>query len=393
MINTLRRLLSVKDYREAAKRRLPRMVFDFLEGGADDESGLYNNRWAFDQWEFVPRRLVDVSERKQLTRLLGQQVPTPLIIGPTGLNGTFWPSGDLALARAAAKAGIPFALSTASNMSIEEVARGADGDLWFQLYVVHRNLANSLVGRARAAGYSTLILTTDVAVNGFRERDLRNGFKIPFNPSVRAVADGLCHPGWLWSYLTGGIPQLRNFATNGAVNTPSQVAILRREMDASFCWDDLRRLRDEWPGKLLVKGILGLADAQRCVEIGVDGIVVSNHGARQLADLPASLDALARISHLSHSTSVILDSGVRRGADVVKAVAMGASAVMLGRAPLYGLAAAGEAGVSAVLELLKDEIDRTQALIGCQAINQLDSSWISQRWAQKPTSENARIIE
>ncbi|WP_144107530.1 alpha-hydroxy-acid oxidizing protein [Paraburkholderia sp. BCC1886] len=372
-------VFSVGDYRAEARRRLPRMVFDYLEGGADDESGLRHNRDAFDRWELQPRRLRDVSRRDQSIELLGKRLPSPLVIAPTGLNGAFWPQGDLALARAAAKAGIPFALSTASNMSIEEVAKGADGDLWFQLYVVHRNLAKSLVSRARTANYSTLILTTDVAVNGFRERDLRNGFAMPFKPSLRAALDGLSHPRWLWSYLTNGMPQLKNFATDDASDTESQAAVLRRQMDASFSWDDLRRLRDAWPGKLLVKGIVTPEDTKLCLEAGADGVIVSNHGGRQLADLPASMDVLAAIADSAGAATVVVDSGVRRGADVVKAIASGARAVMLGRATLYGLAANGEVGVADVIRMIKDEVDRTLALIGCEAIEKLDRGFVARR--------------
>ncbi|WP_321893243.1 alpha-hydroxy-acid oxidizing protein [Paraburkholderia tropica] len=372
-------IFSVSDYREAARRRLPKTVFDYLEGAADDESGMMHNRAAFEQLQLRPRRLSDVSRREQSVSLLDRRIPAPLVIAPTGLNSAFWPKGDLALARAAGKAGIPFALSTASNMSIEEVAQDADGDLWFQLYVVHRNLAKSLVSRARAAGYSTLILTTDVAVNGFRKRDLRNGFAIPFKASTRAALDGLSHPRWLWSYLMNGMPELKNFSTDDASDTASQAAVLRRQMDASFSWDDLRRLRDEWPGKLLVKGIVTTEDAARCVEFGADGVIVSNHGGRQLADLPATVDVLPDIVDKATGATIILDSGIRTGADVVKALALGADSVMLGRASLYGLAARGEVGVSDVIEMIKRETDRTLALIGCRAIDELDRSYVSRR--------------
>ncbi|MFM0257236.1 alpha-hydroxy-acid oxidizing protein [Paraburkholderia sediminicola] len=370
-------MFSVKDYRAAAKRRLPRMVFDYLEGGADDESGLGNNRAAFERWELTPSRLVDVSHRDQTISLFGRTLPTPLVIAPTGLNAAFWPSGDAALARAAGEAGIPFALSTASNMSIEEVARQATGDLWFQLYVVNRTLACSLVRRARAANYSTLVLTTDVAVNGFRERDIRNGFAMPFKFSARAAVDGLTHPRWLWSYLSNGMPQLENFVTGDTLDIASQAALLRREMDASFNWDDLCRIRDEWRGKLIVKGVLTAEDVARCVQAGADGVILSNHGGRQLADLPVPLDVLPGIRERSPSTAILLDSGVRRGGDVVKSIALGANAVMLGRATLYGLAARGEVGVSEVIGIVKQEIDRTLALIGCSTVRKLNSSYVT----------------
>jgi len=375
----LRSIFSVEDYRRAAQRRLPKMVFDYLEGAADDESGLTHNRVAFDRWALRPKRLVDVCHRDQAVNLLGRKIPSPLVIAPTGLNGAFWPRGDLALARAAAKAGIPFALSTASNMSIEEVARDVSGDLWFQLYVVHRELAKQLVERARRAEYSTLILTTDVAVNGFRARDLRNRFAMPFSPTLRTAIDGLRHPRWLCSYLASGMPQLKNFSATNATDTASQAAVLKRQMDASFNWDDLRRLRDQWPGKLLVKGILTAEDATRCIEAGADGVVVSNHGGRQLADLLAPLDALSEIAHVSGNASVIVDSGVRRGSDVIKAISLGANSVMLGRATLYGLAARGQTGVEHVIAMIQSEIDRTLALIGCPSIDGLDASYIGAR--------------
>ncbi|WP_245254545.1 alpha-hydroxy-acid oxidizing protein [Paraburkholderia sp. LEh10] len=379
MTKKMKGVFDVDDYRAKAKKRLPAMVFDYLEGAADDESGLHQNRAAFDRWEFCPRRLVDVSAREQRTRLLGKSLPTPLVIAPTGLNGAFWPKGDVALAKAAAAAGIPFALSTASNMSIEEVAREVQGDLWFQLYVVHKNLAKSFVERAWAAEYSTLILTTDVAVNGFRKRDLRNGFAMPFRTSVRAAYDGLTHPKWLWSYLTNGMPQLRNFATDTTSDTAAQAAVLRREMDAGFDWDDLKRLRDAWPGKLLVKGILTSADAARCIEAGADGVILSNHGARQHAGLPVPANVIAAVRDAVPASDLIVDSGVRTGADVVKAIALGANAVMLGRATLYGLAANGEAGVADVLAMIRRDIDRTLALIGCPAISALTRDFVAER--------------
>lgn len=369
--------LCVDDYRRAAQRRLPKMVFDYLEGGADDESGLRRNREAFARWQFRPHRLIDVSRRDQSTALLGRKIASPLVIAPTGLNGAFWPQGDLALARAAAKAGIPFALSTASNMSIEAVARGCDGERWFQLYVVHRELARRLVRRARDAGYSTLILTVDVAVNGYRERDLRNGFAMPFKPSLRSIVDGLTHPRWLRAYLANGMPTLENLATDDASDTAAQAAVLRREMDASFGWDDLRRLRDEWSGKLLVKGVLTPEDAARCIATGADGVIASNHGARQLADLAAPMDVLSEMVDAVPSADVMLDSGVRNGADVVKALAVGAKAVMLGRATLYGLAAAGEHGVTDVIGMIQRDIDRTLALIGCPSVAALDRTCVS----------------
>lgn len=367
--------LNVADFRSLARRRLPRMVFDFLEGGAEDETGLEHNRKSFESIRFQPRRLVDVSQRSMGTELFGRQLKAPLLIGPTGLNGVLWPKGDLELARAAGKFGLPFVLSTASSASIEEVARVASGDLWFQLYVVHRKLAESLVRRARDAGYSTLVLTTDVTVNGKRERDLRNGFGMPMRYGLRTILDGVSHPRWSFDLARHGMPKLANFAAVDAKDTDVQAALLSRQMDASFAWEDLRWLRDLWPHTLLVKGISRPDDAQKCIELGADGVILSNHGGRQLDAAVSPLEVLAATVQKT-SAPVLIDSGFRRGADIVKALALGASSVLLGRATLYGLAARGQTGVEEVLSLLLGEVDTTLAQIGCADVRELSQDFV-----------------
>lgn len=367
--------INVEDYRQLAKKRLPSMVFDYLDGGAEDEKGLEHNRTVFDNVRLKPQRLMDVSQRSLSTELFGSHISMPLIIAPTGLNGVLWPKGDIALARSAAKAGIPFVLSTASNSSIEEVASQCDGELWFQLYVVHRTLAESMVARALKAGYTTLVLTTDVSVNGYRERDIRNGFKIPFNYTPRVLLDGMMHPQWSLDILKYGMPSLKNFETSEAQDIEVQAALMSRQMDASFDWEALKRLRDIWPHRLIVKGLTDARDAQKCYQLGIDGVILSNHGGRQLDACISPLESLVEVTETC-SFPVLIDSGFRRGSDVVKALAMGASAVLLGRAALYGLSAAGEAGVDEVLRLIKDEIDRTMAHIGCPSINQLSRDFI-----------------
>lgn len=356
---------NVEDYRRRAAQRLPRMVFDYLEGGAEDERGLARNRTAIENFRFEPQRLVDVSARDLSTELFGRKLPLPLLIAPTGLNGVFWPDGDVELARAAAKAGIPFILSTASTTRIEEVAERAGGELWFQLYVVQRDLAAALTRRALDAGYTTLVLTVDVAVNGKRERDTRNGFGIPFRYTPRVLLDGALRPAWTLAQLRHGLPQLANFASAAGPgnDVTAQAALMRRQMDASFSWTDLKALRDAWPHRLIVKGLLRAEDAARCEECGVDAVVISNHGGRQLEDVAAPIDRVEEFASRV-DCPVLVDSGFRRGADIVKAVALGARAVLLGRATLYGLAAAGEAGASDVIEILRREIDTTLALIG-----------------------------
>ena len=368
--------LNVADYQELARRRLPAIVCGFLEGGAEDERGLTYNRSVFDRYRFEARRLRDVSRRTIAGSLLGRPVAAPFAIAPTGVNGLFWPKGDLVLAQAAAHAGIPFVLSTVSSMSLEEVARQSDGDRWFQLYVVRPEMADALVRRALSCDYSTLVLTVDVTVNGGREREQRTGFGLPvrYRPSI--IWDGVRHPRWSMDLLRHGTPQLANFTTFSSEDPEVQQAVMRREMDASFDWNALERLRERWPRRLLVKGILSSADAAQCVRLGADGVILSNHGGRQLDALVSPMDVLASTVEALPGAAVLVDSGFRRGADIVKALALGSQGVLLGRATLYGLAAAGRRGVDHVIELLKSEIDRTLALLGCSSLADLDRAMV-----------------
>lgn len=371
----MRSAFSVDGYRDIARQRLPKMVFDYLEGGADDEKGLRRNLKAFDQLELLPRRLVNVEARDLTAQVFEQRQTLPLMIAPMGLNGVFWPNGDLELARAAKKAGIPFILSTAANASIEAIAEQVGGDLWFQLYVVHPTLAEQLVARALAAGYRTLVLTTDVAVNGKRERDLRNGFGLPFKYTPKVILDGMLHPRWSLHLLSKGMPHMANFESKDAYDVELQAALLSRKMDASFDWASLKRLREIWPHRLLVKGVLHPADASRCIELGADGVILSNHGGRQLDSSCSPMRTLQEIAQ-AHPGKVLIDSGFRRGSDVVKALALGASGVLIGRPLLYGLAAAGEAGASSILDIFKDELSRTLANMGCASIRELSADYV-----------------
>jgi (S)-mandelate dehydrogenase len=368
--------VNVEDFRILAQRRLPKMIFDYLEGGAEDETGMKHNREVFERYRLMPRRLVDVSKRDIGIDLFGRHQAAPFMIGPTGLNAALWPKGDILLACAAEKAGIPFVLSTASNASIEEVAAASKGDLWFQLYIVQRKLAEQMVSRAEAAGYSTLVLTTDVGVNGNRERDLRNNFGLPMRYTPRLIYDGVTHPRWSFGFMLNGMPQFGNFMTADSSNVEMQATLMHRQMDASFSWEDFNWLRKLWRRTLLVKGIMRPDDAERCIAAGADGVILSNHGGRQLDAAVSPLDVLAE-SRARTSAPILIDSGYRRGTDIVKSLALGANAVLLGRAPLYGLAAAGEAGVEHVLSLLKDEVDRTLAQIGCASASQLLPDYVT----------------
>lgn len=369
--------IKIDDYRLLARRRLPKVVFDFLEGGAEDERGLAHNRAVFDQLRFCPRRFVDVSKRSLETSVFGRNIAAPLAIAPTGGNSLLWPQADLELARAAGHAGIPFILSTASSMSIEEIAKRSDGERWFQLYVVHREIADQLAARALAADYSALVLTTDVAVNGIRERDIRNRFMVPFRYSVGLFMDGARHPRWSIDFLRHGAPQMANLSSHEAMSPAAQAALMSRQMDASFDWDDLKRLRDRWPRTLIVKGLLDPRDAARCFDLGVDGVILSNHGARQLDDAPSPLDVLQNTVVRAGTGHVMVDSGFRRGSDVVKALALGASLVLLGRAVLYGLAACGRTGVDDVIGMIKAEMDCTLAQIGCASVMDLSPAHVT----------------
>jgi (S)-mandelate dehydrogenase len=369
-------VVNVSEYRERAKKHLPRSVFDYVDGGAEDESCLRRNHESFSRVQLVPKIFKDVSRRDVNAKVFGSEIAAPIIVAPTGLNGLLWKDGDLLLARAAAKANIPFVLSTPAGNSIEQVAETAGGNLWFQLYLLNRELATHLMHRAAAAGYRTLLVTVDTVVSGRRERDLRNTFSVPFAGVNLLSREAMSHPGWFWNQIRRKQSLFANLPDRRSPLHQSMAAALgARRLDATISWDDLKLLRDKWPGHLVVKGAMGIADLKRCESLGVDGIVLSNHGGRQLDSAPTSLDMLS--SYRSEtSMPLLVDGGIRRGADIVKALALGADSVLAGRAFLYGLAAAGEAGVSHVIEILKDEMDRTFALIGCCSVTELDGSYL-----------------
>jgi (S)-mandelate dehydrogenase len=377
MVATLvSKLLNVEDYRQQAKVKLPRIIFDYLDGGAEDERGLQHNRVVFDKYRFKPQRFVDISHRDISCILFNKTWDAPFAIAPTGLNGSIWPKGDSLLARSAAKANIPFILSTASNMSIEEVAQSCDGEKWFQLYVVHQELASQMILRALKAGYTTLIVTLDVGVNGYRERDLRNEFGLPIHISPSLILDGMMHPAWSLRLMMNGMPQLANFISSEAHSLEVQAALMKRQMDTTFNLESLKKIREIWPHTLLVKGIVRSEDAQSAIQCGADGIILSNHGGRQLDCCISPMETLNEVSRQIEQP-ILIDSGFRRGSDIVKALCLGAQMVCLGRATLYGLAANGEVGVDEVIKLLKQDVDRTLAQIGCPSVKGLNSQYIT----------------
>ncbi|HKY80675.1 MAG TPA: alpha-hydroxy-acid oxidizing protein [Sphingobium sp.] len=363
--------MSHEDFRRAAKRALPRVIFDYVDGGAGEERAMARNVDAFAGALLLPHALRDVSERDQSVAPFGRRWNSPFAIAPMGLTGLVRPQGDLILARCAREVGIPFCLSTASTSSVEDVAREmAGGDLWFQLYVLERQCASALVKRAAAAGVSTLVLTIDVVVNGDRRRDARNGFALPLRLSPKLASSIAARPRWLLRQAMHGFPKAAHFAAQ-ALDIEAQMRLMRRELDPGFDWQALRRLRDEWQGTLIVKGLLRTDDVQRCLQAGVDGVVLSNHGGRQLDEAPAPLDQL-RASGAPSGGVLLLDSGVRDGGDILKALALGAHGVLVGRPLLYALAAAGEAGVAHMLSLLRSQLDGRLALTGCPRARDAD---------------------
>lgn len=367
-----RRAFSIEELRLVASRAVPNFAFEYVEGGAEDEQALHWNRSALDAIRFIPNTLVDTSDRHQRISLLGQESRTPLVIAPTGLNGMLRHHGDAALARAAKAEGIPFTLSTVSNMRLEDVAETAGGRLWMQLYVMKdRAVAQDIVSRAERAGYEAIVFTTDANVFGYREWDQRN-YRSPGKLSLRNMLDTMMHPRWMFDVLRHGIPWFDNivdFMPPEARSARGGVAFFPRLFAPDISWDDIAWLREKWPGKLLIKGVLSVADAEHAAESGCDGVILSNHGGRQLDACVAPIEVLAGIRNaVGDRLAILVDSGFYRGDDVVKAVALGADAVMIGRATLYGLAAGGEAGVRHALNIVVNEIDRTLGQLGCKTL-------------------------
>lgn len=367
------------DLRALAKRRLPHGLFEFVDRGTEDDLTIRNNFDAFRRIQLFPRPLVDVSKRSLTMSLFGKEYPMPVCLAPTGAAGLLWHEGEVAAAAAAAAFGIPYSMSTGSITSIEKVAEKAGGELWFQLYLwPDPAMSLELVRRARDAGYKALIVTIDTTVTPNREFNYRNGFTVPMKLTRRNVVDAMHCPRWAFGVmgrylLSGGMPRFHNLPSAlQRKMTDTRKAGLMPKND-SLTWDDLKRLRDMWDGPLIVKGILHPDDACAAVQAGADGIVVSNHGGRVLDNAPASIEMLPDVRQaVGARTVVLLDSGIRRGSDVVKAIALGADAVMVGRMAMWGTAVGGQRGVAHALTLLRDEIDRVMAFTGCTSMADLN---------------------
>lgn len=386
---------NIEDLHRLARKRLPRVAYDYLERGAEDDVTMNANRAELERIRLRPRVLVDVSGRTQRVTLFGKEYDAPIGVAPTGIAGLYCYDADVALARAAAAANVPFVLSTASFVPLERVAERAGGTKWFQLYMSKdRDAARRLVDRACAAGYEALVMTCDVPVIGNREFNLRNGWRIPFSLSGRNMIDGLMHPRWLAGVFLRtladtGVPRFQNVDENvGGRVVSANLQSFRARRDA-VDWSDVEWLRSIWPRHLFVKGILTAHDARRAAAAGADGVFVSNHGGRQLDGTLTPLDELRQVADaVGGRLKVMVDSGFRRGSDIVKALALGADMVFVGRAPLYGASVAGEAGALHALNILKTELDRVMALIGCNSVDGLDA-----RYLELPRGEHDRAAE
>jgi isopentenyl diphosphate isomerase/L-lactate dehydrogenase-like FMN-dependent dehydrogenase len=374
--------VNIDDLRELARRRVPRIVFNYIDGGAESETTLRENRRAFDNVTFRPRHAVVVPNCDLHTRVLGAELSMPVLLAPVGYCRIMHPDGEIAAARAAGKAGTASVLSTVSGHRLEDVKAATTGPMWFQLYLTGgREAAENAMQRALAVGYTALVITIDTTVIGLREREVRDGMEellrgslwsqIPFTPQLFA------RPRWFVRFLLdGGLPDMPNVVNpeTGVLKVRDTHTALKR---TAFFWNDMSWIRETWKGPIVIKGILTAEEARRALDEGAAGVVVSNHGGRQLDGAAATLRVLPEIvAAVDGKAEVLLDSGVRRGTDVVKALCLGARAVLCGRAYAYGLAAAGEAGVTRALDILRADLERTLRLLGCSSVNTLDRSYV-----------------
>lgn len=379
----LLRAAGVEDLREIARRKLPGGIFDYIDGGAEDEVTLRANRAAFEGYGFRPRVMRDVSAVDTSVTLLGHTLASPLLFAPTGFTRIAHSAGELAVARVAGRHGLPYTLSTLSTRSIEEVATVTQGPKWFQVYVWRdRAMVRNMLRRAKAAGYGTIMITVDTAVLGRRERDVRRGFTLPPKLGPGTLVDGLLHPSWTWDFVRHEPITFANVAGSGPDGSGTAVTLsdfISEQFDPALSWDDLDWFRAEWEGTILLKGVQTVDDAVTAVRRGADGVVLSNHGGRQLDGAPAPLRLVRPVRDaLGDGATVICDGGIRRGGDIVKAIALGADACTMGRSYLYGLGAAGEAGVEKALGMLTDELRRTMQLCGVRCISEIGPALVEE---------------
>ena len=368
-------IVNIADMRRAAQRRLPKIVFDFIDGAAEDELGKARNESGFHNITVTPRYLVDVAERSQKVEIFGESYASPFGIGPTGMANIAWPTADTVLAEAAAAADLPFTLSTAATTTIEDIAKKIPEHFWFQVYAQKdRNVTGDLFQRAADAGAKVLMVTVDTPIPAKRERDIRNGFILPLKLSLKHIADAARKPGWSWQFIRNGAPNFEivtRYADPNA-STQSLAAFIASQVSPSLTWDDLGWMRDAWDGPLVLKGLTSVADCELAKARGADGVLLSTHGGRNFDPGPAPIAVLPAVRKaVGDDMMVMLDSGIRRGSDIGKALALGADFCFVGRATLYGAAAAGRAGVDRSLAILQDELDRFLGQSGYPDVNDL----------------------
>ena len=384
VLRRLSRAASVADLRTIARRRLPGGVFDYIDGGAEDERTLARNVEAFERLEFRPRVLRNVREVDMSTTVLGRPLAFPLILAPTGFSRIADSQGELAVARAAERAGLPYTLSTLSTRSIEEVAAVSSGRRWFQVYAWRdRGLVKEMLERARTSGYEAIMITVDTAVLGRRERDIRRGFTLPPKIGLDTLISGALHPGWTWDFVRGEPIAFANVVGQSVGDGRDAVSLadyINQQFDPGLSWQDIEWFRNEWSGPIIIKGVQTVADAELAAQAGVEAIALSNHGGRQLDGAPPPLELIAPVADaVGDRVEILCDGGVRRGSDIVKAVALGARACMSGRAYLYGLAAGGERGVDHALAHLAEGVERTLVLTGSRCMADLSPELVHWR--------------
>lgn len=372
----------MSDLRRLARRRVPRGVFDYIDGAAEDEITYARNNSSFQRFEFKPRVLRNVSKIDTASPILGHTRPFPLILSPTGFTRIAHSQGELAVARVADRLGIPYTLSSLSTRSIEEVREVSNGDLWFQVYVwKDKGLLSEMLDRASAADYSTIVITVDTAVLGRRERDVRRGFTLPPKIGPGTIIDGVLHPQWTLDFLRHPPIRFANIVGKSVGDGTDPISLsefISSQFDPSLSWDDIQWFRDRWEGKIVVKGIQTVEDASIAAGQEVDAVALSNHGGRQLDGAPPPIELVAPVrEEVGDAMEIYCDGGIRRGSDILKALAVGADAAMAGRAYLYGLGAAGEAGVDHALGLLHNGLERSMALVGCGSTAEVDSQCVT----------------
>jgi len=381
-VSRLDKALNIEDLRKMAQKTLPAPLFNYIDGGSDDESNVCGNTHAFDTAKLIPEYLVDVAKIDLSIRVLGRDISMPLFLAPTGMSRLFHHDGETAASKAAAAAGTYYSLSTVGATTIEDVAAACDGPKCFQLYVMKdRSLTREFIQRCKDANFDSLVLTVDIPVAGNRERELRYGFTMPPKLNLAGIIGFAAKPTWVYRALTHPRPKLANVAhriPEGSSKSTSLMEYIAKQFDPSVTWNDMEFMLSEWGGPFAIKGILSPADARKAVDVGVSAIIVSNHGGRQLDGALSAFEALGPIvDEVGGECEIICDGGIRRGTHVLKALARGATACSMGRPYLFGLAAGGQAGVAKALALLRNEIETDMGLLGCRNISEISSKHLS----------------